>query len=232
MAKYAILQTFYASDKWRKFRLALIFERSKGKVGVICPKCNKLIARPIDIHAHHCNIELTPENVGDYSISMNPFNIELICRWCHDKEHHRFGYKPAKKVYIVYGSPMSGKKTFVQENMERGDIVVDMDRLYEAVSMQPYYDKPDNLLTNVIGIRTLLLDNIRTRYGKWFNAWIIGGYADKFKRERLAEDIGAELVYCEATKEECYMRLEADEDRQYRVTEWKKYIDEWFEKYS
>lgn len=231
MARCAILQTFYASDKWRSFRLALIFERSKGKGGVICPKCGNFIERPIDIHAHH-KVVLTPENVHDYSISMNPNNIELICRGCHDKEHHRFGYKPGKKVYIVYGAPMSGKKTFVQENMERGDIVVDMDRLYEAVSMQPYYDKPDNLLTNVIGIRTMLLDNIRTRYGKWFNAWIIGGYADKFKRERLAEDIGAELVHCIATKEECYVRLEVDKDRQYRVTEWKKYIDDWYDKYS
>lgn len=231
MAKYAILQTFYASDKWRTFRLALILERSKGKGGVVCVKCGKLIAKPIDIHAHHM-IELTPETVNDYSISLNPIHIELICHACHDKEHHRFGYKPPKKIYIIYGPPLSGKKTFVGENMERGDIVVDMDRLFSAVSMKPYYDKPDNLLTNVIGIRTLLLDNIRTRYGKWYNAWIIGGYADKFKRERLAEDLGAELVYLEASKDECYIRLEADVDRQYRITEWKKYIDDWFEKYS
>lgn len=231
MAKYAILQTFYASDIWREFRLALILERSKGKGGVICAKCGKLIARQKDIHGHHV-IELTPENVNDYNISLNPIYVELICRGCHDKEHHRFGYKPPKKVYIVYGSPMSGKKSFVEQNMERGDIVVDMDKLFSAVSMRDGYDKPDNLLTNVIGIRTLLLDNIRTRYGKWYNAWVIGGYPDKFKRERLAEDIGAELVYCEATKEECYARLESDKDRQYRVVEWKKYIDDWFETYS
>ena len=163
---------------------------------------------------------------------MNPLNIELICHTCHDKEHHRFGHKPAKKVYVVYGPPMSGKKTLVQQSMERGDIVVDMDRLFSAVSMLPYYDKPDNLLTNVIGVRTLLLDNIMVRQGKWFNAWIIGGYQDKFKRERLADDLGAELVYCKATKEECYARLEIDKDRQYRIVEWKKYIDAWFEKYS
>lgn len=231
MAKYAILQTFYASKEWRSFRLTLILERSEGKGGVICEKCRKLIVNPIDIHAHH-KIELTPENVHDYSISLNPDNIELICHDCHDKEHHRFGHKPPKKVYLVYGPPMAGKKTLVLENMKRGDIVVDMDKLYEAISMMPSYDKPDNLLSNVIGIRTLLLDNIKTRYGKWYNAWIIGGYADKFKRERLADELGAELIYCEATKEECYSRLNVDIDRKYRITEWQKYIDEWFEKYS
>jgi hypothetical protein len=231
MARYAILQTFYASNIWRTFRLNLILERSKEHGGVICEKCGKLIVNPIDIHAHH-KVELTPENVNDYSISLNPELIELICHDCHDKEHHRFGYKAPKKVYLIYGPPLSGKKTFVKENMEYGDIVVDMDRLYEAVSMQHPYDKPNNLLTNVINVRTLLIDNVKTRYGKWYNAWIIGGYADKFKRERLAEEIGAELVYIEATKEECYARLNIDKERQYRIAEWKKYIDEWFDIYS
>jgi len=107
-----------------------------------------------------------------------------------------------------------------------------MDRLYEAISMQPAYDKPNNLLTNVINVRTLLLDNIATRYGKWYNAWIIGGYADRFKRERLAEELGAELVYIEVSKEECYARVTADVDRQYVIAEWKGYIDDWFEKFS
>lgn len=231
MAKYAVLQTFYASDIWRNFRLALIIERSKEHGGVICKKCGKLITKPIDIHAHH-KVELTPENVNDYNISLNPDLIELICHSCHDKEHYRFGYRPPKKVYLVYGPPMSGKKTFVSENMERGDIIIDMDRLFSAISMRPYYDKPNNLLTNVLGVRNLLLDNIKTRYGKWFNAWIIGGYADRYKREQLADDLGAELVYCKATKEECYRRLEVDNDRQYRVEEWKGYIDKWFNEYS
>lgn len=231
MAKYSILQTFYASKVWRSFRLWLILERSKEKGGVICEDCGKLITKPKDIHADH-QIELTPENVHDKSISLNPDLIKLIHKTCHDKRHYRFGYKPPKKVYLVYGPPLAGKKAFVAENMERGDLIVDMDKLYEAISMLPSYDKPNNLLSNVIGVRELLIDNIKTRYGKWFNAWIIGTYADRFKREKLADDIGAELIYIEATKEECYARLDADEDRKYRTVEYKKYIDEWFDKYS
>lgn len=230
MAKYAVLQSFYASSKWRNLRLNLILERSKEN-GVICEKCGKSIINQLDIHAHHKK-ELTIDNYKDSNISLNPDNIELICHDCHDKEHHRFGYKPPKKVYLVYGSPLSGKKTFVKENMERGDIIVDMDKLYEALSMQSIYDKPNNLLMNVINIRNTIIDNIRYRYGKWYNAWIIGGYSDKYKREKLAEDIGAELVYIEATKEECYARLDTDKDRQGMIPEWKKYIDEWFEEYS
>lgn len=230
MAKHSILQTFYASNEYRTFRLLLINQRAKNGI-VYCEDCGEPITKAIDIHLDH-QVELTPENVKDKSISLNPSLAKLVHKRCHDKRHHRFGFKAEKKVYLVYGPPMAGKKTFVYEHMERGDIIIDMDRLYEAVSMLPSYDKPNNLFDNVIGIHNYLLDNLKTRYGKWFNAWIIGGYADKYKRERTADNVGAELIYCKATKEECYARLEIDANRQYRVEEWKGYIDKWFEKYT
>ncbi|WP_407702112.1 ATP-binding protein [Tumebacillus lacus] len=177
-------------------------------------------------------MELTPENVHDHGISLNPDKVELICSDCHNQEHARFGYDLRKSVHIIYGPPMAGKKTHVAQQMKRGDLVVDMDRLYEAVSCLPAFNKPDNLYTNVIGIHNLLIDHIRTRLGKWGNAWIIGGYADKYKREKLAADLGAELVYCEATKEECYARLATSEQLRYRGAEWRGYIDKWFEQYQ
>jgi len=225
MSKYAVLQNFYASDPWIKFRFNLIVER-----GSKCERCKEIIANTSEIIGHH-KIELTPENVHDYSISLNPKLVELLCFDCHQKEHNRFGYQAAKEVFIVYGSPFSGKKTFVRSQIRRGDLVVDMDQLYAAVTMLPFFDKPDNLLSNVRGIYNLLLDNIKTRYGKWNNAWIIGGYADRYKRERLTEDLGAELVFCDVSKEECLRRLALDEDRQYRQDEWRGYIEKWFDEY-
>jgi len=225
MARYAILQTFYASKEWREFRAGLIVER-----GNRCEHCKEIIPRPIDIIGHH-KTELTPENVHDHMISLNPDNVELVCYDCHNIEHNRFGYQGKKAVYLVYGPPLAGKKTLVMQQMKRGDIIVDMDRLYEALSGLPYFDKPDNLFNNVVGVHKLLLDNVKTRLGKWNNAWIVGGYADRYKRERLAEDLGAELVFCSATIEECMSRLEVDEDRRYRKDEWGKYIGKWFESY-
>lgn len=226
MAKYAVIKSFLASDPWIKFRLMLIAER-----GNKCQKCGKIIARSIDIIGHHIT-ELTPENVHDYSISLNPDNVMLVDFDCHNQLHSRFGHKPTKAVYIVYGPPMSGKTTIVQHEMQRGDLVVDMDRLYHAVSMLPYYDKPDNMFSNVRGIHNLLIDNIKTRYGKWNNAWVTGGYADRYKREQLANELGAELVFCDVKKEECLRRLEMDEDRRYRLDEWRGYVEKWFAEYT
>jgi hypothetical protein len=226
VARYAIIKTFLASEAWQKFRLALIAER-----GNKCQKCGKLIARAREIIGHHV-IELTPENVNDHNISLNPDNVLLVCFDCHNAIHVRFGSRLEYGVYIVFGPPLSGKTSFVQEYMSRGDLVVDMDRLFAAVSMLPSYDKPDSLLTNIRGIHNLLLDNIKTRYGKWNSAWVIGGYADRYKREKLASDLGAELIFCNVSKEECLRRLELDKDRQFRKDEWKLYIEKWFERYT
>jgi hypothetical protein len=225
MAKYAVLKSFYASEKWINFRLGLINER-----GTKCSRCGERIAKSKDLIGHH-KVELTPENVHDRMISLNPELVDLVCFDCHNKEHNRFGKQAVKQVYLVYGPPMSGKISYVESSISRGDIVVDIDRLYEAITMLPSYDKPDQLFSNVIGVHYQLIDNIKTRYGKWNNAWVIGGYADKYKREKLANDLGAEIIFCDMSKEECIRRLSVDQDRHYRQDEWKEYIDKWFDSY-
>ncbi|MFD3271508.1 HNH endonuclease signature motif containing protein [Paenibacillus dendritiformis] len=228
MAKHSILQTFYASRKWREFRLSLIAER-----GNRCQECGKIVAKSIELIGHHTT-ELTPENVHDHNISLNPEMVELICRDCHDKEHQRFGYQgnASKRVYLVYGPPLSGHMEFVQQNMKHGDLIVDMDALYAAVSGLPPADKPDNLFQNVIGVHNLLIDNIKTRHGRWLNAWVIGGYADRFKRERVAQELGAEIVFMEMSEEECLARLRIEENLRYRQKEYEGYIRKWFDEYS
>lgn len=228
MARNPELKSFYNSKEWKTFRLMLINER-KNK----CSHCGNIIADSSKITGHH-KIELTAENAKDYNISLNPELVELVCHDCHNKTHNRFGYrKPAqKKVYLVYGPPLSGKTTLVMERKSRDDIVVDIDRIYEAITLLPAFEKPSHLIGNVMSMHNALIDNIRTRYGKWNNAWIIGGYPDKYKRNRLAEDVGAEIILCDVSKEECLVRLEKDKDRNYLKDKWTKYIDDWFEKHT
>lgn len=226
MAKYSILKSFYASEAWQKFRLVIISQRR-----LRCEHCGERVVKAKELTLHHIK-ELTPENVHDTSISLNPDNVLLVHHECHNKIHKRFGRRPEKGVFIVFGPPLAGQEEYVQNYMSRGDMVVDMDGLYHAVSMLPEYDKPDNLLGNVRGIHNLLIDNIKTRYGKWNSAWVLGGYADRYKREKLANDLGAELIFCDVSREECLRRLETDEDRRYRKDEWRGYIEKWFDGYT
>jgi hypothetical protein len=232
-----VLHSFYNSKEWQLFREQYIIKHIKANKGLICSKCGKHIFERGEAHLHHTPIELTEDNYMDVNISLNEDNIELDCRTCHNIEHGRFcggGHKRKEKaVYIIYGPPMSGKTTYVYENMEPGDLIVDMDRLYQAVSLRPMYDKPDNLKHNVFSIRNHIIENIKTRYGGFRTAWIIGGYPEKFIREKLADDLGAELIFIDTSKELCYERLnECNDYRSEHKDEWKQYIERWFEEFS
>jgi hypothetical protein len=226
VAKIAVLESFYASKAWREFRLVIIGERR-----LICEQCGRAIAKPRDAHVHH-KTPLTIDNYKDANIALNPNNVMLVHKDCHDQIHKRFAYaKRGKEVFIVYGMPLSGKTSFVEERKGRQDIVLDMDRLYEAITLLPPYDKPNNLLPVVRGVYNHLLDNIKTRFGRWETAWVIGGFADKYRREKLANDLGAELIFMECTKEEALSRIVLCEDRRHLVKEYTEYIDKWIERY-
>jgi hypothetical protein len=108
-------------------------------------------------------------------------------------------------------------------------MILDIDKLYECISGQALYDKPNNLRYNVFALRDKMLDMIKTRYGEWHDAYVIGGYPNIFERERLAKELGAELIYCESTKEECYSRAYALKDVK---VDWIKYVEKWWDEYS
>ncbi len=228
MSRRQELHRFYASDTWQDLRAALIAER-----GNRCEYCGKDVANARELTLHHIK-ELTPDNVHDAMIALNPENIQVVHHGCHNKIHRR-GAKDyiERNVYLVYGPPLAGKSSYVRDRMQPGDIVVDMDMLYMAVSGLKKYSKPDELLPTVLGLQAALIDNIKTRYGKWHNAWIIGGYADRYKRDKLARDTGAGLVFLYASADECKARLEQVTDiRKEHKKAWAGYIDKWFETYT
>lgn len=214
------LHQFYCSKHWRDLSHRLKIERG-GK----CERTGEVFADMSQLIAHH-KIEITEDNVNAPQIALNPDNIEIISFKEHNKEHRRFGNK--QNVYIVYGSPLSGKTTLVRELMQYGDLVLDIDSLWQAVTFQPAYVKPKNVRFNIFKLRDEILDQIKMRYGQWYDAYIIGGYPDKYERERLANTLGAELIYCESTKEECMERLEKSN----KPESWREFINEWWEKYN
>src|SRR6056297_2554051 len=176
------LHQFYCSKAWRDLSYRLKIERG-GK----CERSGEVFIDLSQLIGHH-KIELNEGNVDDPNIALNPNNIEIISHKEHNKEHRRFGYK--QNVYIVYGSPLSGKNTLVKELMQYGDIVLDLDSIWQSISMQDRYAKPSNIRFNVFKLRDDLLNQIKMRYGNWYDAYIIGGYPDKYERQRLAAELG------------------------------------------
>lgn len=227
MRRFKSLTDFYNSDEWRKFRAVVIAERLTPEGLTIDEVTGKPIVKAYDIILHHLT-ELTEENVNDVNISLNPKNIQIVSHKTHNRIHDNFGLR-YRQVYIVYGAPLSGKTSWVKENANEGDLILDIDNIWECVSGCNRYIKPNRLKSVVFRTRDCLLDVIKYRAGKWNNAYVIGGYPLASERERLAKDLGARLIYIECDKQTCLDRLAADDKR---GDEWKGYIEEWFRLYG
>lgn len=223
------LYEFYRSREWQQFRDIVIADRIHDDGFVYDEVTEKPIVKAYDIILHH-KIELTEENVFDYNISLNPENIMIVSHRTHNYIHDKFGYSH-RQVFLIYGAPLSGKSKWIRENMCEGDLVINIDDIWECVSGQKRYHKPNRLKAVVFKVRDTLIESAKYRQGKWNNCFISGGYPLQSERERLCKELGAREVFIDIPKEECLARLElcdCIEDKD----EFKKYIDEWFERFT
>lgn len=204
---------FYNSSNWIK-----LSNRLKVECNYTCYECNQFFTTTRELIAHH-KTELTESNIHDTNITLNPTNISIICIDCHNRGHNRFGYH--KKVYVVWGSPLAGKREYVNNNLKHSDIVLDIKKLYKAIGI----NQNDYIKFNVFELKDRLMDNIKTRYGNWTNAFIIGGYPNEIERNLLIKKLKAESIYIESTQDECIDRANGDKKQI-------EYVREWWEKYS
>lgn len=194
------LSTFYRSKEWEQLRQQIILERLSPSGDTIDEVTGKPIVNKYDVILHH-KIPLTESNVNDYSISLNPDNIQIVSHKTHNKIHNRFG-SYTRHVYIVWGSPCAGKSTYVDSVALKDDLIIDIDRIYSAVNNA----RSNRLYDNVMAVYRLLIDAVQTRNGRWVNAFIVRTFPLKGERERLAASLGAELVHIDTPQEVCLER--------------------------
>ena len=72
---------FYSSAAWKRARKLYTIQR-----GGLCERClAKGLITP-GVQVHH-KVELTPENINNPAVTLNPANLELLCRDCHAMQH-------------------------------------------------------------------------------------------------------------------------------------------------
>lgn len=167
-------------------------------------------------------------------------NLRTLCRTCHGIRHanertmftrHRqkgFG-KSQIPVVIVAGPPGAGKTTWVKERLIWGDLVLDVDALFVALTGGlPMYDKPTSLLPFVMECRDAAIGRL-ARPSEARRCWIITGKADLSELERLRDELGAsELVILETSPLECVRRIGGDPRRKDRWELWQDLVQKWF----
>ena len=72
---------FYKSKAWKDCRAAYL-----RSVGGLCERC---LARGLYVPGEivHHKRHITPETVGDPSVTLSWDNLECVCRECHAKAH-------------------------------------------------------------------------------------------------------------------------------------------------
>ena len=76
---------FYKSRAWQNVR-SVVWDRAHG----LCERCaERGEVVPADV-VHH-TVPLTPENVGDPDISLNPDRLVALCHDCHTLVHQDLG---------------------------------------------------------------------------------------------------------------------------------------------
>jgi 5-methylcytosine-specific restriction endonuclease McrA len=68
---------FYRSKQWRQCRAKYIITKFN-----ICERCGAS-----GLIVHHKKY-ITQDNINDYYILFDYSNLELLCKDCHNKEHH------------------------------------------------------------------------------------------------------------------------------------------------
>lgn len=223
------LSNFYKSKEWERLLIQIKDERIHNDGLIYCEYCHKPIIKAYDCIGHHKE-HLTEENVNDRMISLNPDNVALVHHKCHNIIHEKFKYS-SKKIYLVYGSPLAGKSTYVHSSMSKGDLVIDIDSIWQCVSGEERYIKDGRLNAVVFAVRDTLIECVKYRRGKWLNAYIIGGYPLISERERLCKELGAVEIFIDTKKEECLKRLiECEDNRDKKM--WETYINDWWDKYK
>jgi hypothetical protein len=134
-------------------------------------------------------------------------------------------------VIVVAGPPGSGKTRYVAERVHPGDLVVDLDTLYVALSGLDLYDKPLPLLPFVCEARDAVISRLYRR-NDLQRAWIIAGLPDRASRDKLREGLGARVVVLECTGQTCLARIQNDPRRKTSWQTWKPIVDKWWRDYQ
>lgn len=245
MKTYKSTYEFYKSLDWANCKLQVLDERTKKDGVVYCEHCGKPIVKGFNpsknnnagaIVFHH-KIYLTNQNVNDANVSINPQNIQIVHWNCHNEIHERFTGQyniQEKKVYLITGASCSGKTTWVKERIQSNDIVLDIDDVWQLLSGQDRYIKPNSIKTIVFNLRNEIKSNIARGTGTWRNAFIIESLPSKADREREADKYKAfnvEVITMQCSIEECLQRLHEKPDGR-NIKAYEEYIREYYSRYS
>lgn len=129
------------------------------------------------------------------------------------------------KTYVVYGSPLSGKSTYVEKHKRDNDLIFDFDLIMSVISGLKPHERNNNLIDYVLDIRDLIIAKLKSEKDI-DNAWIIVTKVTEELRQSL---IGLNAEYIEIKIDITTAKKRLYENPGNRnIEEWEKAIDKYF----
>lgn len=211
--------------RWQKLRLMHLRAQ---------PLCAECLNHGLVTLASEVDHILPKRHGGDDSDT----NLQSLCKPCHSRKTMREKMQKSKipgettvPVTIVTGPPGAGKTTYVQKHAQWGDLILDVDALYSALSGQPWYEKPSALLPFVLDARDAILARLH-QASELRHAWLITSEADHAELQRLKARFAANLLVLEVDPAECLRRITADPRRAALAHHWRPLITRWWDTYT
>lgn len=199
--------------------------------GYRCRECKRFGRSSTAEMVHHV---FPLEDYPDYKLSDD--NLLSCCQNCHNTFHDRNNDEVTEqgiywqrklrqkigiterqmidtfRVILVWGSPASGKSTYVRERMKLTDMVVDLDYIRQAISMQA---RTTALLDASLAIRSYIYELISKREViKAETVWVVAGVPKLTDREYLLKKLKVnEVILVDTDKETCIQRVMEDDSR-------------------
>lgn len=130
-------------------------------------------------------------------------------------------------INIVYGSPLSGKTTYVKGLMGKNDVVFDYDDVMRTISGLPYQTPNMNLQGIVMDVRKNMIQGVRDKNGI-DSVYIITTFIGKtLEEETLGLDVS--LIKMDTAYMTCMNRL--NESSRTNKDDVRLTIIDWFHKY-
>lgn len=110
-------------------------------------------------------------------------------------------------IHVIVGAPCSGKSTYVREHAKSGDLIVDFDKIAEALGSAKSHEAEGIVKEAAFAARESVI-NIALR-NKDADSWIIHT-SPSDERMKMYEDAWADIVTLDTDKETCLARARND----------------------
>lgn len=244
---YKAKNPFYDDPKWVHKR-GNILRRDE----YLCRQCRRYGKTTPAKTVHH----IYP--YGEYpQYRLTDINLLSLCSECHNGMHDRNNDTMTDKgiywqdkirkelgiedhdiiegfrVVVVWGSPASGKTTYVKQHMKQGDMVVDLDNIKQAISLHGKTASMSNLMPVALDIRAHIYDLIADRQTiKADTVWVVAGLPKQSDRDYIKAKLRPnEMKHIDSNVDTCIAHALEDKERVDKEIQL-KIIYKWFEEYD